>query len=116
MREQALHIGGDCDEAGLRAAILVGAIFLRNLQAIQLRQPKIDERHIIGMFSQSAQRLLAIVGDIDLVSALSEDQLQKILRNGAVFSDQHASVAYGRLVRNSVLRLKSRGPLLRTTV
>jgi hypothetical protein len=37
---------------------------------------------------QSAQRLLAILGDIDQMSSLAEDKLQEILCNGTVFGDE----------------------------
>jgi len=54
---------------------------------------------------RGAQCLLAIVSDINFMAALSKDQLKKILRDRAVFSDQHASLDCRKFVGIGCLRL-----------
>jgi hypothetical protein len=44
---------------------------------------------------QGAQRLLAILGNIDQMPSLAEDELQEILCNGTVFGDEDSLRRYG---------------------
>ncbi len=74
---------GDQPRAGI--AIPLTAVLLRDAEAVQLGKAEVDQGDVVRRPIQRRKRLFTVIGDIDLVAPLHQDQFQQILRNRAVF-------------------------------
>ncbi len=68
-----------------------------DLQAVHVGQMIVQQGDVVWLLAQRRERLQAVRGDIDLMAALIEQQLQEIVRDGAVLRHEHA--AGGGVVR-----------------
>ena len=66
-----------------------------DLQAVHLGKMKIQQRHVVLIVQQSLEGLLAIGGDVDMMTALREQQLQDLMGGRAVFRDQDPAAGNG---------------------
>ena len=87
MTEQALHVGGDRDEARLLARSLSGAERICHLQAVHLGQMEVHQDHIVVLLFKRFERILSVRRDIDFMAALIEQKLEKVLCDLVVFGD-----------------------------
>ena len=56
---------------------------------------KIQQSDVVVIVAQRLEGLLAIGGDVDMVAALREQQLQDFMRCGTVFRDQDSTPGSG---------------------
>ena len=104
MCQEALDIGGDSDETRPRVTIYVFAIAARDLKPVELGQMKVDQGDIVMMALEGAEGLLAVLSNVDDMAPLRQNKLQKILRNWAVFCDQHPFWNKGSMIRTAIFR------------
>ncbi|ODR96154.1 hypothetical protein AUC69_15420 [Methyloceanibacter superfactus] len=91
MGEQPFDVGGDGDQSRQWAAVRLAPDRGGDLQAIHLGKVEVQQGHVVGIAAQGFQGLLPVHGDVDLVAALVQQQLQQVLGDGAVFRQQHAA-------------------------
>jgi hypothetical protein len=74
MGKQSWQVGGNCDQprhASMQLASNRGC----DPQAVHLGKVKIQERDVVVIATQGPKRLLAVGGDVDVMTALREQQL-----------------------------------------
>ena len=81
-----------------------------HLEPIHLRQMKVHQDDIELFGLQRLERVLAIGGDVNIVAALLEQQLQQILGDLVIFSHQHLLTR--RLQHRGILAALGRDCLL----
>jgi hypothetical protein len=87
MGQQSRKISGNRDQprhTSMQLAPYLG----RDRQTVHLGKMKVEERHVILILEQGLESLLAICGDVDVMTTLREEQLQDFMSRRAVFRDQ----------------------------
>jgi hypothetical protein len=79
-----------------RRGIAALAQLAQNIDAIAVRQPKIEQHHVKHRGLQCAGRTLTVAHPIDSETALAECCLQALRNHGVVLNEQHThSARYG---------------------
>ena len=87
--EQPFGVGGYGDQSGDAAPLRLAFDRCGDLQPIHLGQVEIQQRHVVVVVAQRLQCLQPVGGDVDLVAAMVQEQLQEIVRDRAVLGNEH---------------------------
>jgi hypothetical protein len=83
-------VGGDHDDRQFGIAL---ANVVQHLNAIALRQSKIQQYQIVGTFGDARQALFAVIGGFHRVAFKLQQSLQRLANGSFVVDDEHRSRA-----------------------